>query len=272
MLDKSDSELATFLQGADTDTVVALADLMRTVLSRDAKELAEVVHTAVPPAGSDERFALADSMVRQLRYFGSDSIAYLARSAFADEPGVHYYEILHDVVKLLNKQVKKNKISIPRVASVRDYEELLCETLLRVQFQGKTEAEIAQMLIEAGLEKDAALAAAEGVAKWGTGGAGVVGLVKLLGKRAVKDIIQRIVVWVVAKKIGRDAAEKLAERLLKGVAQRTIAAFLSGVGWALIAWDVISLASPATRITLPCVALIATSRTMHRYASSPDET
>jgi uncharacterized protein YaaW (UPF0174 family) len=259
VIENSDKDLVEYLCSAEPETILALVDVLQSVLSRDARTLLDAVTPSVPEQGSKERQDLADAMVRQLRYFGSDSVAYLGRKALKREPGAHYHEILRDTVELMNAQLK-NRESIPRIASVGDLEHRLCEIVLRAGFQKATPEKIAQMLVEGGLDRDAAIAAAANAAKWAAGGAGVVALVSLLGKKTVKEILQRAIIELIATKLGRDVAEKIVGRLQKRYAQKTIAAFISGIGWLLLAWDVANLRSPATRVTLPCVALIAMSR------------
>jgi uncharacterized protein YaaW (UPF0174 family) len=94
------------------------------------------------------------------------------------------------------------------------------------------------------------------------GGAGglIIVLVKLLGKKAVTTLLQATVIEIVAAKVGKAAAERLVLAAFKHVSQKTVAALMNFVGVALIAKDVLDLASPARRVTIPAVALIAASR------------
>ena len=70
---------------------------------------------------------------------------------------------------------------------------------------------------------------------------------------------------MVAKMAGEEAAQKIATRILMKVTQKQAAKLISGIGWALLAWDAIALAGPAKRITIPCVCLIAAVRTAQHF-------
>lgn len=211
------------------------------------------------PSGED-RHVLAHDLVAELGYFGSNNLAFLARRVLKSEKAVGYHEVLYDVVKFLNGQLK-NKLNVPRVASVKDREQMVCSQLLGIAFQGKTEEQIAQMLSESGLDQEATKAAAIIAAVRGGSGALVIALVKVLGKKTVTAFLAATVIRLVALKVGKEAAEKLVFRVLQKVPQRSLAAFAAFVGWALIAKDVLDLAGPATRVTVPAVALIASIRT-----------
>lgn len=258
----ADRELVEFLSEIDSETIQTLVSMLDTFWQNNVDSIKTDILSkgGIPESGTTERSELALKLVNILRYFGSDSIAYSWRKVVAMEPGVHYTEILRDVFNNLNKQLKKHE-EIPRVASVSEYEQRICETMLKIQFEGKSEKEIAQMLEDAGLDQDAIKQTAKELAKFGVAGTGLLVLVKLLGKRIVTELIKKLIIMVVAKKLGQDAAEKLAGRILAKVAQKTVAKIISGIGWALFVWDAIDLAGPATRITIPVVSLIASVRT-----------
>ena len=101
---------------------------------------------------------------------------------YSDEPGIHYAEIVRDTCNDLNKQLKKG-VDIPRVASISQREVTICELLLRIQFEGKSEKEITQMLEDAGLDEDAIKQAAKNLLKFAGAGTGLLALVKILGKK-----------------------------------------------------------------------------------------
>lgn len=84
----------------------------------------------------------------------------------------------------------------------------------------------------------------------------------VLGRNTVKAMAERVILSIVAKYLGRDTALAIAGGLLKGASKKAIPRLLGWVGWALLAWDVVKLADPASRITIPCVSLIAVVRTM----------
>ena len=175
------------------------------------------------PSGED-REALAHDLVAELGYFGSNNLAYLARRTLGSEKAVGYGEVLYDVVKFLNGELKK-KLNVPRVASVKDREQMVCSQLLGIAFQDKTEGQISQMLTEAGLDQEAKKAAAIKAAVQGGSGALVIALVKILGKKTVTAFLAATVIRLVALKVGKEAAEKLVFRVLQKVPQKAFAAF-----------------------------------------------
>jgi uncharacterized protein YaaW (UPF0174 family) len=259
---QSNIELIDYLNLCESDTIFALLGTLDSIFLQENKFAKFKNISDIPAKSSEDRNLLARDIVYLLRYFGSHNVSYIWRMVFSNDPGVDYSEILYDVTKLLSKQVKR---TVPRVATVPEYEQLLCESLLQIQFKGKTEQEIAEMLEEAGLEKENIEDALKQFAKFGLSGVGIISLVRILGKKTVTEMIERMIVWLIAKRMGREAAEKAAQRLLKSAAQKTIAKLVSGVGWVLIAWDIVNLGSPATRKTVPIVSLIASMRTMDRF-------
>jgi uncharacterized protein YaaW (UPF0174 family) len=116
------------------------------------------------------------------------------------------------------------------------------------------------MLSEAGLDSDATKAAAIKAAVQGGAGGLIIALVKVLGKKTVTTFLSAMVIKIVAAKVGKEAAEKLVLAVLKQVPQKAVAAFMAFVGAVLIAKDVLDLAGPGTRVTIPAVALIASAR------------
>lgn len=53
---------------------------------------------------------------------------------------------------------------------------------------------------------------------------------------------------------------KITSRLLARFPQKAFATAFSGIGWLFLAKDVIDLGGPATRLTVPTVALISVLR------------
>lgn len=268
MKNKADRDLIDFLSEIDGETIETLIRMMDTFWQTDIDSIkVELLSTGVPAAGTSERVELSEKLVHIIRYFGSHNIFYGLRMIFSEEPGVHYSEICRDVCKNLNKQLKKH-IDIPRVASVSEYENMICEIMLRIQFEGKSEEEIAQMLEDAGLDEDAIKQTAKELAKFAGAGTGLLALVKILGKKIVTEIISKLIVMIVAKKLGEEVAKKLAARILAKFAQKTFAKIISGIGWALLIWDAVDLAGPAKRITIPSGSLIASVRTARRLENN----
>jgi len=272
MKEASDKSLVVYLSECSAIEVRTLIGFMESSLSRTSKQLAEQYETVenIPRAPSKKRRELAEALVGLLRWYGSDAIAYVARWAFGKEPGVHYHEIVRDVAKQINGNLKKkNRRDLPRVASVNEWEELIVEMLLSGVFKDRTQEETAQMLQEAGLDQDAAVNAAR---KFGPGLSGVTlpVLVQTLGKKTVTVLLKDILFAVTYKFVGKEAAKKLAQRLIIKFAQRSWAKFISTIGWALVGVDVLLFTtSPATRITVPAVAAISVFRTRAALEGKP---
>ena len=260
MKNKEDERLVEFLSNADPNLPLTLVAMMDSILSIDAEKLKSYkTEEDVPKSRSRERNEYSESIVNQLRYFGSHNIAYVVRDIIGDEPGVHYPEILRDVLGILNKELKE-KIEIPRVGDVDEYEMILCELLLQMTFQNKPLEDLIQMLEDSGLDKDSSISAAKQLAKKGAAGAGLIGLVKILGQGTVTVLIEKIMMAMLTKWLGEEAGRKIAQRILGKLAQKTFSRIVTGIGVFLIAWDVIDLGKSATRITVPCVSLIAATR------------
>jgi uncharacterized protein YaaW (UPF0174 family) len=279
---KSDEDLAAYLTHCDKETLAAAFELMNSIFSvesRDLRKYSEAENIFV--ASTPERKALAERAVERLKYFGSDSFAYAGRKLFRKDPGVTYREILKDVALMMNRElrepidapfgigrllrmfgiVKSSAIEIPRMGTARDYERVVVELLLADLIRSKSREELHEMFLECDLSNEEAKRAVREVTKSGSAGALLIILVRLLGKKAVKDIILAIVYEMIAKYLGREIAEKIIEQIGKKSTQKIFAAIVSGVGWVLIGYDVLTLAGPATRITVPTAAFLASMRT-----------
>ncbi len=266
MARNANEQLVDFFRSASSETVWALIEIMDTFWQTTVYNIKQEFPSLdkIPKAESAIRAEMAVTLANHVRWAGSNDIAFVARAMCSEESGADYMAIVRDVLTLLNKQLKK-KANIPRVASLSDYEQIICEQILQIHFQNKTEEEIASMLSDSGLSKDAAAHAAKELAKVGISGASLVALVKIIGKKAVQEIIKSVVIWIIARFVGKDAAEKIILAILKKVPQKLLARLVAGVGWAILAWDVtFGLAGPAKRVTVPCVALISADRCMRR--------
>ena len=254
MTHQSTLELKNYLMNSSDEIIYNIAQILGDRLGFNSMRK-RVSSVSDVPKKQAEKEALVDDMLKEIGYFGSNNFAYWGRW----NKGVGYHEIVYDVVKLLNKQLKK-KLDIPRLATVSEREKMICDQLLCIAFQGKSEQDIARMLNEAGLEIDASKEAAKKIVLQTGAGGFVIALVKILGKKIVTTILSTIVLKIIATKVGQEAAEKIVLRILKQVPQKTISAFVIGLGTLLIAKDILDLSSAATRVTIPVVALISTTR------------
>lgn len=285
---QSDQELQNFIFTANEETVSTIIQLMDTIWSIKSRKLKNIYdQERIPESGSEKRFELAEDLVIHLKYFGSNGIAYGFRKITGQESGVSYLKMLREVAIFFNKMLKPNldfpylgkplgwvgikgkkPFNVPRIATVAEYEALIVEMLVSEHIRNKSEDELSAAFQEAGLDKEAANQAAFDILKIGSSGSVLIFLVQILGKKAVKEIILSILIKLIEKQVGKEAAKKIAQTLSKKITQKTFARLVSGVGWILIAYDGLKLASPATRITVPTLVYISTMR----YITVEEET
>ncbi len=272
MKDASDIYLTKFLSECNGGKIFALIGIMKSRFSSVSRKLAKQYSSKnqIPKARSKERLELAEEIGNLLRWYGSNAFAYAARQILAKIGGTHYHKILRDTARVLNKARKrKYREELPRVASVKDWEDLICSIVIKSSLDGKNPDEIGNMLKEAGFEKEAAKEAAERYGPGGAVGAMMPVVVKILGKGAVKCVIELVIIKITQQRLGREAAALLAKRLLVGVAQKAIAKILTGAGGILLAIDItLFAASPARRITVPTVVFISALRARERLSHS----
>jgi uncharacterized protein YaaW (UPF0174 family) len=211
------------------------------------------------PQSENDRRELIKTIIRELRYFGSNNFAYLGRWITRRERGVSYHTVVYDVSRALNRHAKK-KIELPRVAAVEDRERMICGQLLGMIFEDKTDEQIATMLEEAGLGADSTRPAAIKAAIQAGGGGLLLALTKLLGVSGVTQLLSAVAVKIVAKQIGKEAAEQLIKIVAEKVPEKAFSRLLGWIGVLLIVKDIIDLASPGLRVTIPAVSLIAALR------------
>lgn len=263
-MEQSDLHLIDYLCKCDPKEIHTIINLMKSKFSSSSRTLANrfVPLSAIPRAKTEKRKELANELTALLRWYSSDALAYGIRHLFQKEGGVHYHKIVKDVAKQLNGHLKKkDRIKPPVVATVDEWEDLIVRLLLMASVKDKSREEIAQMLMEAGLDETAAAQAAKKFTIAGIAAATLPTLVYLLGKKTITVLIEQIAVAIIYKFVGKEAAQTLAKRFLIKFAQRTIAKIISGVGWILLGLDVLLFAtSPANRIMVPTIATISTFR------------
>ena len=268
MEEKADQDLVRFLTLCGKAEVFALTRIIRSNLSPASKEVADRYGNPsdIPEPRSSQRRKLAVELVNLLRWFGSDLITSGINKVLGRPGRVHYQEILRDVAKLINGQLdKKDRIALPRVASVDELEGIVVRCACGLAIKDKTHDEIAQMFVEAGMEKDAARDVAAKFTPRAFAYMALPALVKLLGKRTVTHLVEALITGVVAKTAGKETAKMLAKRLAMIFSQRSIAWFIGFVGWLLLVIDAMLLASgPAKRITVPAVCLLSALRVHDR--------
>jgi hypothetical protein len=266
-LEQSDKYLIEFLSKCSNVELHILLQMLRSRFSPASKKLLKHYPNEhdIPDAGSQGHPELAEETTNLLRWYGSNAFAYVYRRITHKNGGTNYHKILRDTAKVLNKfRKRKDRMQLPRVASVEEWEDLICALLLKDACKKKTPEQITTMFKQAGLEEEAAKHAAKQFGP-GTTSIALPLLVKILGKKTTKAIIKEVIVKITQRRLGKNAALQLAKRLLIKVPQKTIARTLSIVGWVLFALDAVCfLASPARRITIRTVALISGLQTRER--------
>jgi hypothetical protein len=271
---RSNDDLIAFLTDCTPAECFTILASLKSTLCPDSGQLCDKYPTldSIPPSTNLARRALATDMVNLLRWYGSNSIAYALRMAVADHPGVDYTEVVRDAAQLLNAQLPRSqRIPIPRLADALDYEQLVVQLVLGLSLRDKSAEEIAALLEESGLAKEAAVKTAKSILLAGAPGIAVGTLVKLLGKTVVHTIMENLLVTLISQVLSKQAAEMLARKLLIQLTQRALAFWLTAIAilWAIL--DMTTLASgPATRITLPTVTLIATLRLRRELETDRD--
>ena len=259
----SSDELAQFLCQCGSEDVYRLIQLMKSRLSPASRRLVHRFGAIedLPPSGTPERLEVCTEIVDLLGWYGANTVAYVRRRVFTGAGSKPYLGILRDVVRLLNKRLpRKQRHDIPTAPGVAELEQKVVEILLGLQFHNKSTEEIVQILQESGLEREVAQDVAQ---RYGPGlaGAGLPLLVRVLGKKTVMTMMQQLIVTIVARFIGKEAATQMAKRLAIKVAQKTLTRLLSYVGWVLLAVDILLFGvSPARRITLKAVLFVSLIR------------
>jgi hypothetical protein len=190
------------------------------------------------------------------------------------QPGpAPYAAIARDVALRLNeRQPRRERIKLPRVADAALIEEAIVRLLWGELVRNHSPEQIVTILTESGLGREHAEAL---LRRYGASGLAAIGLptmVRWLGKKTVTDIVERAMVAYLRRVLGREAAEQLLKRALMRLPQRTVARGVGLLGPAWLAVDLTLLASsPARRMTLRAVPFIACMRTCHRLAG-PQQT
>lgn len=268
-MDTSDSQLVAYLAISDPVELHTIIAMMRSKLSPKSKDLARkfAAIESIPPAGTDERHALARSTADLLRWFGSNSISYGLRRLTRRQGGASYHRIVADVARHINRK-HGEKVSLPRMATVAEWEEVIVRSLLVGALRGKPVEEVAGMLREAGLKADAAMSTAM---QFGPRAAGVALplLIKGMGRKVAGTLLEQVMVGLALRYVGKDAAEMVAKKLAAGIATRSWSRFISVAGWALVGIDILKFAtSPAARVTVPAVTAISVFRVRSRLADA----
>lgn len=272
---ESNHSFVDFLSKCSSFEFHTILRAMKSSLSPTSLELTKQYPSEddVPEPNTPRRKELAEKSLKLLQWYGSNAILYVTKKVFSESEVCYYHQILRDTAKTLNRlEKRKNRRKLPKVASVEEWENLVCSFLLASSISGKSRQDIAEMFEEAGLDLETAKVVAKKFGPGGVVGASLPVLVKILGKKTVTILIEQIIVRLTYKRIGREAAIQMAKRLLKKAPQKTFAKIASSIGWILLASDaVFFFISPARRITVPTVSMISAFRSLDRLESMDEK-
>jgi uncharacterized protein YaaW (UPF0174 family) len=242
----TDPDLALLLDSADVEDLTVLIDHI-TDKGEGRISLLSASYRALRDAKAAGQIdgACRALIAEELQRFGGNSVANLLRGG----AGISYREILRDVASHVSAKTS------PKSDCVQ-FESAIVDTMMDQAFAKMTEQEREDLFSQFGAKYTS-----------GAGPAAMAALqvaIRASGFGAFK--LAAIVANAVARAIlGRGLAFGATAGLMRG-----IGAFAGPIGWAVTAvWTVFDLASPAYRVTLPCVIQLAYIRQKALLLSCP---
>ncbi|MBK5119201.1 hypothetical protein IQ288_04830 [Burkholderia sp. R-69980] len=203
----------------------------------DKKRKDLLAQSSTSTAARKELLSLLD---KQIRYYGSSDVAYVARQLFGKEPGVPSEELIKDVCD-------KVKVKIKMGGSVETLLERLVLSTVEKELATKSPRDLAAYFDTQGIsekEKEAILRKIETEGKL----AALPALYAVLGEKVAMGIIQSIAISVLAAVIGKEAASALVKQLVSKLPGQALGPII----WAASAvWLAFDLQSAAFRKTIP---------------------
>ncbi|ABZ00688.1 hypothetical protein HMH05_27100 [Pseudomonas sp. SbB1] len=231
----STSDLEKLLAVSEVDDIIALVNYLTDNgagrLALDGDNCKRLV-----AARNARRFSVGDYelIAKEIRLFGGNSILNLFR-----KDGVPYQEIVEDVAKHLKVNFGKDPINVIE-------QEILGKILSRA-FDQMSEEERQVILEELGVASYSTAGPAAAIAAICAAKAGGFATYKLAA--------------IVANAIAKAILGKGLTFAASGQMMRTISVAIGPIGWAITAlWTAADLASPAYRVTVPCVVQLAYMR------------
>lgn len=187
------------------------------------------------------REALAEQLELELRYLGSNDLAYTVRALTGQAAGVPLATVVRDAARAL-------KVTLPALGTERELAEEVVHRYTTQAF-GHLSREEQQALLEGlGVERERAAA----FLKRSAGVFTLPALIQAFDVFVVQGLIKNVVFGTIARLLGR----QLTQRLFGLVAGR-FPWWLGWIGpaaWTLsIGWTVIDLQGPALRKTVPAM-------------------
>lgn len=233
-----DSNL-TFLQYCTNEDLRSLCDILTHNHKGEVRLSEQLTYSdCYKHCYPDNMQEMWSEIAEELQKFGGNTFANMLRGG----TGASYESILHDVCK-------KMKVNLPSPVCVEEAEQLLlmkyCEKAIGMMDLNLLRELSAEIGVEPKNYNQQMLAATILIALRYGGG-------KLLG----------LVVYYIGANIGRILAGRGLYFAAGGVLGRAFGIFTGPLGWAITAgWLALDIASPAYRVTIPAVLMVACLRT-----------
>jgi uncharacterized protein YaaW (UPF0174 family) len=239
-------ELGGILDRCNEDDYKVFVDIIDNYLSfTDNKKLnSELLAFHENPSVSN-RDVLNRHMEKCIRYFGSADLAYLWRYLFSnDKPaGVSVGEIIDDVGKRL-------KVTPKKLGSTEARLERLVKKVAEKTFFDLTPEKQRELFIKAGLSVEQQRTFFEKIKN--NKAMFLPMLLPILGPKIVMELLEGLIVLVLAGFMTRQAAKQILKRLLTRIPW--VAEWLGPIVWIVsLGWVALDIQSPAYRKTVPAL-------------------
>lgn len=256
----SPATLADILRDADVGDLDVLVDYV-TDSGKGRMALDKDVCAILVTAKSNQSYGLNERALieRELRQFGGNTVANLVRNmrgllgGFTSSPAhdasrdsvaaVPYGEIVRDVAEHL-------KVKVDKYAGTPEVEDGILKSLLVASFERMSSEERETVLNDLGIA-DAASLVQRGAAAVGAG--------------VTAAALSTVMAYHLSRSVAAASVQALLGRGLAmgatSIVARPIAVLAGPIGWAVTgAWALADMASPAYRVTVPCVVQVAYMR------------
>ncbi|MCA8352794.1 hypothetical protein [Burkholderia cepacia] len=233
------NHMLSVLEKCEQADLEQLSNILESYVSftDDKKRKALLSQSATSTVSRKELLLLLE---KQIRYYGSSDVAYVARQLVGKDPGVTSEELIKDVCE-------KVKVKIKMGGSIETLLERLVLSTVEKELAAKSPEDLAAYFDKQGLsekQKEAILRKIESEGKL----AALPALYAVLGEKVAMGIIQSIAISVLAAIIGKEAASALVKQLISKLPGQALGPVIWAVSAAWVAFD---LQSAAFRKTIP---------------------
>lgn len=190
---------------------------------------------------------LSKKLEIEIRYIGSNDIAYAIRKASGVEPaGVSVHEIIADIAKV-------QKITIKQTPSIETKLEYLVKAMVDKKVSSLSPEEQVKFLKDLKVD-DSLVDKIKGRLK-NNPALLLPLLIEFIGPKATMSIMQSVAITIVAQFVGKQAATELIKQAM--LRSPWLAASLGPISWIISGtWVAFDLSGPAMRKTLPILTLL----------------